>query len=635
MDRPACQLELSFYSVTKVTSFAIFFLFVGFNLCPQMKNIDLKDIEGNSELFFDALRQMEIEEAEFIIAKISSGGYKKLAKALIDSYKGKKSDIRIDSTGLNVDSKLVWLLQQGHQANTEFAENAVKAFQSFAEAIHLADSRNRQNALKFSLISMLDLLQKQAFLSDKSFMPYLDHYREIVADIYDERMLTLLEVRLKANEDENLKGKFQGYEVIQRLDSLFKNVNDSSAMKAHYYYGIGIQYKLVKDYGKAMNCMRRAQAISAKKKEIQTIYETAVWQISSLYLGMNQLDSALVYWKESASLSKKLRNKWYNERLASWIYHDLGKMDSAYHYLNESIVTGFNLEGRQQRFQSSLLAVHNETEKLKLDKLRLDNRRKTSQNYFLGALSLLVIGTITAISIQKNTAKKRQLAEQATLLEQQKVATLLKEQELVSIDAMIAGQEKERTKVANELHDDLGSLMATVKLHFDNVKVDKQDPALKSAQDLLEKAYQKIRGMAHAKNSGVMADQGLLPAVQKMAQIISETNALEIGVEDFGLGDRMENSLELTIFRILQELVANIIKHAEATKASIQFTQHEDKLNIIVEDNGMGFEMGQAKMATSGMGLTTIEKRIEHLGGSFTVDSILGKGTSILIDIPV
>ena len=227
------------------------------------------------------------------------------------------------------------------------------------------------------------------------------------------------------------------------------------------------------------------------------------------------------------------------------------------------------------------------------------------------------------------------MAEKEALLKQERVDNLLKEQELVSIDAMIEGQEKERQRVANELHDDLGSLMATIKLHFDNSKVSKKDPALQNAQKLLEEAYQKVRGMAHSKNSGVMSDQGLLPAIKKMAKVITETNALKVSVEDFGMGDRLENSLELNLFRMVQELVANTIKHAEATQVNIQLTQHEDNLNIIIEDNGKGFDRSKVDTSKTGMGLTTIEKRVEHLEGNFTVDSILGKGTSILIDIPV
>ena len=181
----------------------------------------------------------------------------------------------------------------------------------------------------------------------------------------------------------------------------------------------------------------------------------------------------------------------------------------------------------------------------------------------------------------------------------------------------------------------LGSLMATIKLHFDNAQISKKDPALKNAQKLLEQAYQKIRGMAHSKNSGVMSDQGLLAAIKTMARTISKTNALQVTVEDFGMGERMENSLELTLFRMIQELVANAIKHAEATQVDIHLTQHEDNLNIIVADNGKGFDRSKLGANAAGMGLTNVEKRIEHLEGSFTIDSVLGKGTSILIDIPV
>ena len=168
--------------------------------------------------------------------------------------------------------------------------------------------------------------------------------------------------------------------------------------------------------------------------------------------------------------------------------------------------------------------------------------------------------------------------------------------------------------------------MATIKLHFDNAQISKKDPGLQSAQKLLEEAYKKVRGMAHSKNSGVMSDQGLLPAIQKMAEVISRTNTLQVTVEDFGMGDRLENSLELNIFRMVQELVANAIKHSGASKIGIQLTQHEELLNIIVEDNGKGFDRASLPKNQTGMGLTTVEKRVEHLEGNFTIDSVPGKG---------
>ena len=140
--------------------------------------------------------------------------------------------------------------------------------------------------------------------------------------------------------------------------------------------------------------------------------------------------------------------------------------------------------------------------------------------------------------------------------------------------------------------------------------------------------------MAHVKNSGVIAKNGLLPAVQKLARNASGVNGLTIEVEDYGLEERLENTLEISVFRIIQELVTNIIKHAQATQASIAINQYEDSLNIIIEDNGKGFNAKRLPQK-EGMGLFSIEKRIEHLEGGIEIDSTPGKGTHILIDIPL
>ena len=110
---------------------------------------------------------------------------------------------------------------------------------------------------------------------------------------------------------------------------------------------------------------------------------------------------------------------------------------------------------------------------------------------------------------------------------------------------------------------------------------------------------------------------------------------LTVDVYDFGLTERIDNSLEINIFRIIQELVTNVIKHANATEANISITQLDKKINIIVEDNGKGFYARDMVLKDNGMGLSSIEKRVEHLEGSMDIDSTLGKGTNIIIDIPV
>lgn len=601
---------------------------------PQSADEYLK-VDKSMEQYFNALRSLKIKNAQIILDANPEWNTSGLGNDLLSVYTGNLLEIT-DNDTLALDiSKIFRNLINGYIYQNNKEGYALETYQSFSTAIELSNKIDFLPALKFSLISMLNLLNKEVFLGTDKFTPYLNHYKEIKSDKTDELLISLFEIGLKTKENADFNSIARSREVIKEFDELFSNISDDNPLKVNYIYRKGIQAKVKQNYNEALPYLRKTIKLTANSKIHKDLHGTAIWQMSSVFMLTKKYDSSLYYLDKSRKLNEDLRSVFFDDLLASWIYNGINQPDSAYHYLRKARTLEYKLDAKKNSLESSLLSVENQTEKLKLDKLRLDNRRKTNQNYFIAALSMFVIGLITAVFLQKNTRKKRQLAEQTALLEQQKVETLLKEQELLSIDAMIAGQEKERSKVANELHDDLGSLMATVKLHFDNVKVDEKDPAMKNAQALLEKAYQKIRGMAHAKNSGVMANQGLLPAIQKMARTINETNALEVTVEDFGLADRMENSLELTIFRILQELITNIIKHAQATKASIQFTQHDDKLNIIVEDDGKGFDMSLAKRKESGMGLTTIEKRIEHLEGSFTVDSVLGKGTSILIDIPV
>jgi signal transduction histidine kinase len=586
------------------------------------------------ELFFSALKKKDIESLNWMKESPQSWDQNKLVEKLIRVYSGERLG-KIDQLPLDGGSTDVLnYLAKGYDNVNDSGSPKIVAYQNFSKAIQLSDSLGLTEGLKFSIMSMLGLLKQEIFLSQEKFIPYLNHYKELESDFTDSLIIALMDVSLNSKENSNFESKAEKKSKLFSLDSLFSMVPEDDLWKAEYYYVIAIQAKLNRDFVESIFNMTKANKLldtNIQRKK----YATTFWQLSSIYYLKKESDSALFYLKKSMKLSSDARDNYYDERLASWIYNQMGNSDSAYYYLEKSIESEYKWEAKKNSLESGLLAVENETEKLKLDNLISENKRIKNRNWLIAASLALLFGTGIAILLQKNTTKKRQLAEQEAVLKQQRVENLLKEQELVSIDAMIAGQEKERQKVAGELHDDLGSLMATIKLHFDNAKVGKKDPALQNAQKLLEEAYQKIRGMAHSKNSGVMSDQGLLSAIQKMAKTITETDALEVTVEDFGLGERLENSLELSIFRMVQELVANAIKHAEASKVNIQLTQHEDNLNIIVEDNGKGFDRSQLDTPKSGMGLTNIEKRVEHLEGNFTVDSILGKGTSILIDIPV
>lgn len=331
------------------------------------------------------------------------------------------------------------------------------------------------------------------------------------------------------------------------------------------------------------------------------------------------------------NLNKKLYEKLYN------CYSEIKDYKNAFFYSQKhnDVKDKINITSQNiaiSKFDNANLRAEN-AEK---EKENIKNKAQSKQFKMLSiaTLFLLVFVGVTAFLLQKNTKRKQLLAEQEKALEKQKVSTLLKDQEINSINAMIEGQEKERQRIANDLHDDLGGLMATIKLQFNTLQEQQTPDLFDKTNNLLDQAYNKIRSIAHAKNSGVIAKQGLLKAVKNMAHNVSSASVIDIEVTDFGLESRLENSLELSIFRIIQELTTNIIKHAEATHATISLTNHENSLNIMIEDNGKGFNANKV-VRNNGMGLHSIEKRVEHLEGELKIESQINQGTTIIIDIPL
>lgn len=313
-------------------------------------------------------------------------------------------------------------------------------------------------------------------------------------------------------------------------------------------------------------------------------------------------------------------------------YAAIGNYPKAYDAAQRLIDLNIKIDDVSQN--QALIDAEKKYEASEKERLRLRN-----QNIAIALGGGLLAVSLLGFLIYKNAKRKQRIAEQEKEIEIQKKEKILKEQELNAIDAMIAGQEKERQRLASDLHDSVGATLSAAKLQFDHLaknknKLDSLDELIEKTGSLLDDAYTEVRSMAHLKNSGVIAKKGLLPAVEKLAKNASTHQSLQIEVQDFGLTEKLEPSLEISIFRIIQELVTNIIKHAQATEANISITQHDDNLSIIIEDNGKGFDPRQIQR-DKGMGLASIEKRVEHLEGSMEVDSTPGKGTNILIDIPI
>lgn len=363
----------------------------------------------------------------------------------------------------------------------------------------------------------------------------------------------------------------------------------------------------------------------------------------------SNIERRLQYLKQSerflvsnTGLERELHLELYNA--LSETYGQMSKWKLAlnyldiYHKLNDSlnkIDVQKNLDEIRTKYESD----KKEEELVAQKKLTEEEKKKKVYSIIILTTFALFILVISYLLL-KNVRRKQLLAEQEKVIETQKNLALLKEQEINSINAMVEGQEKERKRVAEDLHDNLGSVLATLKLHFENLRINKkkekidQEVLFDKTENLIDEAYLKVRSIAHAKNAGVIANQGLLAAVKLMADKISLANKVHIEVVHFGLDMPLDNSLEIAVFRMIQELITNTLKHANATSATINISRHDNLLNIIVEDNGIGFNESLMN-SSSGMGLSSIKTRVAHMEGELIVDTTPNKGATIIINLPI
>ncbi len=605
----------------------------------------LASFQEFSPVFFDHLKNLEFAKAMRASAELKddklSFEFYQLAEVLY--YEGQKDqsyflkDLNYEKKEMDSHNEMnIVKLLKGGYLDLFYNSGEGNAYRKFYEAYSLAKDLDKSYLIRACLLALLKYYNYEIAQNSEAYKPYLEHLAKISNDRTDEIWVTIYKMIFYSKTLQKFDNQY--FEIGKNLKQYEIELDKNSPLLANILYEQAMMFDLDGRVEEAKEQYKRAMLSSRNYPFLKSIRFFSLIKLAMIGIKSKDFIASNNFLESAAkqfNIADTLRSRYYLNLNTSFYYRAKDSENVAYDYLLSAYRQDFEMDFRTNTLEVSRLNVELETQEKEKQILQEQQRTKQNRNLLIVSIIALLLVSIIAILFQKNTSKRRKLAEQQEQIQIQKVETLLKKQELTSIDAMIEGQEKERARMANELHDDLGSLMATVKLHFSNIKTDKEDNAIKKASALLDQAYEKIRDIAHTKNSGVIANHGLVPAVQKMAQVISETNTIHLEVHDFGMEERMENSLELTLFRIIQELVTNTIKHAKATQGSIQLTQHEDNLNIIVEDNGKGFDMSSIERHKSGMGLGTIEKRVENLEGTFTVDSILGKGTSIVIDIPI
>lgn len=206
------------------------------------------------------------------------------------------------------------------------------------------------------------------------------------------------------------------------------------------------------------------------------------------------------------------------------------------------------------------------------------------------------------------------------------------------IKAIIKTQEAERIRFARDLHDGLGQMLTALKINLSpkaGVTGEYQEEIPLIANTLIKEMHQEIRNISFNIMPQMLVQKGLLPALHELARKINSLKKLEVAVNEHEVTHRFEPNVEIAIYRILQELLNNIIKYSNARNVDIQLVQHSNKLNIHVEDDGMGFDTTALK-DSKGSGWKNICSRLKYIEGNIEIDSRPDrKNSTVIIDIPI
>jgi signal transduction histidine kinase len=246
----------------------------------------------------------------------------------------------------------------------------------------------------------------------------------------------------------------------------------------------------------------------------------------------------------------------------------------------------------------------------------------------LACLGLLATGIWlllrSRLNIQRSEALRLELERKAEM------ETFSRQAELNGLRAMIEGQEVERKRVAKDLHDGLGGLLATVKS-----RLSAEAPTAATSNQLIDRACTEVRRIAHNMMPQTLALSGLSGSVR---DIVSQLNqrGLDTELEIIGQPElRLDEDGQAMLLRILQELTHNVVKHADAEKLFIQLLDQPNQLLLTVEDDGKGFNADYVRATKNGIGLGNIDSRVAYLRGHIQYDSSPGHGTTVTLTLPL
>jgi two-component system NarL family sensor kinase len=358
-----------------------------------------------------------------------------------------------------------------------------------------------------------------------------------------------------------------------------KSLNDTLAMAINYM-NLGILYEGKKQYPKATEALKQC-LVYARTINYADLQSSALSELANLFEQTADYRQALVYFKKHQELTSELKNENSSKSIAA--------LQTKYETTrNENQIL-------QQRFEIS------------------------RRNYWVAGITItLLLTLLLGYSYFKRSQLKQQYA---------------------ATNAIIETEEKERKRIAQDLHDSVSQTMMAAKINL--TVIENQIPFTGTAQReqfkkairMVDDGFKEVRTISHNMMPQALAESGLALVLKQFIENI-ENDAIKINLFSRGFEDHFDATVETILYRVLQECVNNVLKHAKATQIDISLIKDESTISLTIEDNGAGFDTGAAT-ANPGMGLKNMQNRINFLKGRIEFYSKPGDGTLVSVYIPV
>lgn len=466
---------------------------------------------------------------------------------------------------------------------------------------------------------------------------------------FSKALSLLLEVMRLPQEELKDRTKFKVYQNIgQNYNSLGKTdsamlflqkalpyadkINNPYA-KALLLNNIAVSYHLNNNFPEAMKYYQQVVEIGKMIPDNELLF-LGTYNIGDINLRQKDFPAAIARFEESVPYAEKLNREDY------LIYAYGGLLESnekkgdlkealRYFYLYDARKDSVNL--KQNTKNVAELETKYQTEKkenqLKLQGLELQQKSAAifRQRSFLIALiaGLFALAVFGYLFYNRYRLRQKQILNEA----------LIKEQQL-GLSAVIEAQEAERKRIAKDLHDGIAQELVAMKMGFEQFRDKENSQRYDTLMSSLDDACTEVRNLSHTMSPPMLENKGLPGSLEMLLKNSFGSAGIQHQFENLGVNERVDEKIEIGLYRIAQELVNNIIKHAKASTVIVQLQKMGTQLILRVEDNGDSFDFETAKYKGS-MGLLNILSRVRILNGIFASEPGTPKGTISIVRVPV